>query len=115
MTLGAAHVDAEEERADVAGQPVEAPEMTAVDGPEEIEPDEQPMSESEPAKLEPAPTFSEDKKAQVSLFITNSQKQQLRERGYSDSDIAKMRPAEADKILGSYSMKPSLNGYRRHL
>jgi hypothetical protein len=47
-----------ESRADEPVEPVEAPEMTAVDGPEEIEPDQQPMSESEPAKLEPAPTFS---------------------------------------------------------
>ena len=41
-----------------------------------------------------------DKRAQVSFFITNAQKMQLHERGYSDEQIAKMKPAEAHKILG---------------
>jgi hypothetical protein len=38
--------------------------------------------------------------AQVSFFITKAQKAQLRERGHSDEEIAKMRPAEAHRILG---------------
>jgi hypothetical protein len=38
--------------------------------------------------------------AQVSFFITQAQKTQLRERGYSDDQIAKMKPAEAHRILG---------------
>jgi hypothetical protein len=38
--------------------------------------------------------------AQVSFFITQAQKAQLRASGYSDKEIALMRPAEAHKILG---------------
>jgi len=86
-----------------AVEPVEAPEPTAVDAEigheEHIEPSQQRGSKTAPAKLEPDPAFS-DGKAQVSFFITNSQKQQLRARGYSDDQIAKMRPSEAHKILG---------------
>ena len=41
-----------------------------------------------------------DDKTQVSFFITKSQKVQLRELGYSDDDVARMKPAEAHKILG---------------
>jgi hypothetical protein len=39
-------------------------------------------------------------KAQVSFFITQAQKARLHERGYSDDQIAKMKPAEAHRILG---------------
>jgi hypothetical protein len=39
-------------------------------------------------------------KAQVSFFITQAQKAQLREKGYSDDQIAQMKPAEAHRILG---------------
>jgi hypothetical protein len=46
-----------------------------------------------------APSRSEGN-AQVSFFITKAQKVQLRERGHSDEEIAKMRPAEAHQILG---------------
>jgi hypothetical protein len=45
----------------------------------------------------PSPSESN---AQVSFSITKSQKAQLRERGHSDEKIAKMKPAEAHKILG---------------
>jgi hypothetical protein len=38
-------------------------------------------------------------KAQVSFFITNAQKVELRKQGYSDDDIAKLKPAEAHKLL----------------
>ena len=38
--------------------------------------------------------------AQVSFFVTKAQKAQLREKGYSDDQIAKMKPAEAHKTLG---------------
>jgi hypothetical protein len=37
---------------------------------------------------------------QISFFITNSRKAELRERGFSEDDIAKMKAAEAHKILG---------------
>jgi hypothetical protein len=37
---------------------------------------------------------------QVSFFITRAQKAQLRERGYSEDQIAQMKPAEAHRILG---------------
>ncbi len=38
--------------------------------------------------------------AQVSFFITEKQKAQLRTRGYDDAEIGKMRPAEAHRLLG---------------
>jgi hypothetical protein len=38
--------------------------------------------------------------AQVSFFITQAQKAELREKGYSDDQIAQMKPAEAHRILG---------------
>jgi hypothetical protein len=41
-----------------------------------------------------------DKSAQVSFFITKAQKLRLHEHGYSDEQIAQMKPAEAHKILG---------------
>ena len=44
----------------------------------------------------PSPT----PKAKVSFFITQAQKVELRERGYSDDQIAQMKPAEAHQILG---------------
>ena len=50
------------------------------------------------AKVMPDATLAN--KVQVSFFITNSQKTQLRDRGYSDDEIAKMIPAEAHRILG---------------
>ena len=37
--------------------------------------------------------------AQVSFFITNAQKSDLRKQGYSDDEIAKMKPADAHKLL----------------
>ena len=63
------------------------------------QPSQEPGSGTEP-EAEPAATVVEDNKAQVSFFITKSQKVQLRERGYSETDIAKMKPAEAHRILG---------------
>jgi len=87
-----------------ADEPIEAPELTGVDvnvrhEEEKVAQDEL-LTDPAPAKLEPDPVSSEEKKAQVSFFITNSQKQALRERGYSDNDLAKMRPEEAHKVLG---------------
>jgi len=41
-----------------------------------------------------------DKSAQVSFFITKAQKTKLHELGYSDEQIAQMKPTEAHKILG---------------
>jgi hypothetical protein len=52
------------------------------------------------ARVEPDATPIEDKKVHISFFITKSQRAQLLERGYSGDDIAKMKPAEAHKILG---------------
>jgi hypothetical protein len=87
-----------------AHEPVEEPELTSIDvstaHEEHIEPTQQFTSEPAPAKVEPDPTPVIENKTQVSFFITNSQKHQLRERGYSESEIAQMRPAEAHKILG---------------
>ena len=37
--------------------------------------------------------------AQVSFFITNAQKNDLRKQGYTDDAIAKMKPADAHKLL----------------
>jgi hypothetical protein len=59
-----------------------------------------PSPEPASALIEPDATPIDDKKVQISFLITNSQKTQLRERGYSDDEIAKMKPAEAHKILG---------------
>jgi cytoskeletal protein CcmA (bactofilin family) len=42
----------------------------------------------------------EAKETAVSFFITQAQKAKLRERGYSDDDIAQMMPAAAQNILG---------------
>jgi hypothetical protein len=52
------------------------------------------------AQVEPAPSSAQDSIAQVSFFITNSQKTRLRGLGFSDKDIAKMKPEEAHRILG---------------
>jgi hypothetical protein len=52
------------------------------------------------ATVVPDATLVEAKKGQFSFFITNSQKAQLRERGYSDDEIAKMIPEKAHEILG---------------
>jgi hypothetical protein len=54
---------------------------------------------SSPEDATPAPP-SDSPTAQVSFFITQAQKAQLRERGYSDDQIAQMKPAEAHQILG---------------
>jgi cytoskeletal protein CcmA (bactofilin family) len=42
----------------------------------------------------------ETKEIGVSFFITQAQRTELRERGYSDDDIAQMKPADAHCILG---------------
>ncbi len=41
----------------------------------------------------------------VSFFITKAQRATLREQGYTDEQIAKMKPADAHKILGITSEK----------
>jgi cytoskeletal protein CcmA (bactofilin family) len=57
-------------------------------------------------KMPRAPTSSpqsesnETKETRVSFFITQAQRAELRERGYSDDDIAQMKPADAHRILG---------------
>jgi cytoskeletal protein CcmA (bactofilin family) len=48
----------------------------------------------------PQPESHETKPAAVSFFITQGQRVELRERGYSDDDIAQMKPADAHNILG---------------
>lgn len=53
-----------------------------------------------PLKIESDAILLEGNSAQVSFFITKSQKIQLRELGYSEDQIAKMKPAEAHSILG---------------
>ena len=40
------------------------------------------------------------KEAEVSFFVTQAQRTQLRECGYSDDDIAQMMPAVARRLLG---------------
>ena len=69
--------------------------------PAEGQPRDEPAVSSE-SNLEDAvevpPTPSP--KAQVSFFITRAQKAQLRKKGYSDDQIAQMKPAEAHQILG---------------
>jgi hypothetical protein len=43
---------------------------------------------------------SSSPRVQVSFLITQAQKAQLRAKGYSDDQIAQMKPAEAHQILG---------------
>jgi hypothetical protein len=56
-------------------------------------------SESNVADAAAAPPSSSPE-AQVSFFITQAQKAQLRAKGYSDDQITHMKPAEAHQILG---------------
>jgi cytoskeletal protein CcmA (bactofilin family) len=42
----------------------------------------------------------EVKETELSFFITQAQRAELRQRGYSDNDIAQMSPADAYRILG---------------
>ena len=57
-------------------------------------------------KMLRAPTSSpqsgsnETKETRVSFFIIQAHRAELRERGYSDDDIAQMKPADAHRILG---------------
>jgi hypothetical protein len=53
-----------------------------------------------PLNIESDAISLEGNSAQVSFFITKSQKIQLRELGFSEDQIAKMKPAEAHSILG---------------
>jgi hypothetical protein len=46
-----------------------------------------------------APPSSAPKQG-ISYMITHAEKARLREQGYSDEQIAKMKPAEAHRILG---------------
>jgi hypothetical protein len=57
------------------------------------------LSDSNPDETTPA-VRSSARGAQLSFFITKAQKAKLRERGYSDDQIAQMKPVEAHKILG---------------
>ena len=52
------------------------------------------------ATVVPNATPTEANTIQFPFFITNSQKAQLRHRGYSDDEIAKMMPDKAHEILG---------------
>jgi hypothetical protein len=93
-----------------AGERVPAPTVMDVDvkitqdepaNPELIFESKLPSTDPTPAKVELDPkSQEEDGKAQISFLITNSQKAQLRERGCSSDEIAKMKPAEAHRILG---------------
>jgi hypothetical protein len=92
-----------------AGEPIAAPDVLDVDvnirqdgqtNPEPISKSELLSADPAPAKVEPDLNSSEEGKPQISFFITNSQKAQLRERGLSKDDIAKMNPAEAHRVLG---------------
>jgi cytoskeletal protein CcmA (bactofilin family) len=47
-----------------------------------------------------SPQSHETKETELSFFITQAQRAELRERGYSDDDIALMIPAVAHRILG---------------
>lgn len=49
---------------------------------------------------ETAEEESDGGKTQISFFITKTQKAQLREQGYTDEQIATMRPTEAHRALG---------------
>ena len=55
------------------------------------------LSESQMQRAAP---LSSSPEAQVSFFITQAKKVQFRERGYSDDQIAEMKPADAHRILG---------------
>ena len=57
-------------------------------------------SESNIKDVATAAPLSTSREAKISFFITRAQKAQLRERGYSNEQIAHMKPAEAHKILG---------------
>jgi hypothetical protein len=57
-------------------------------------------SESNVEDAATAVPLSSSPEAQVSFFITQAQTAHLRERGYSDKQIAQMKPPEAQKILG---------------
>jgi hypothetical protein len=97
--------DLERLQAKRAGERVAAPEVMDVDvnfighgaaNPEPISLSPAPV----PNKIEPDPTPAEDDKARLSFFVTNLQKAQLRDLGYSDNDIAMMKPAHVHRILG---------------
>jgi hypothetical protein len=47
----------------------------------------------------PAPVSSSSD-AHMSFFITRAQRVKLRKKGYSEDQIAQMKPAEAHKMLG---------------
>jgi cytoskeletal protein CcmA (bactofilin family) len=61
-----------------------------------------PHGPTNPRQLESqeARETDETKEPNVSFFITQAQKAELRERGYSDDDIALMIPTVAHRILG---------------
>ena len=67
-----------------------------------LELDKEILAESEPDPTESATVDppSPAPKQGVPFFITQSQKVRLREQGYSDEQIAKMKPTEAHQILG---------------
>ncbi len=58
------------------------------------------LAVSSESNVEHATEAPPSHEAQVSFFITQAQKAQLRARGYSDDEIAQMKPAEAHHILG---------------
>jgi hypothetical protein len=55
------------------------------------------LADPPPESLQPP---SKARRAHVSLMITQQQKADLRERGYSDEQIRDMKPEEAHKMLG---------------
>jgi hypothetical protein len=52
------------------------------------------------SRMAAAKAKAKGRTAEVSAFISLGQKQQLRERGFSEQDIFKMTPVEAHRILG---------------
>jgi hypothetical protein len=64
------------------------------DGNPSIQPETPPTTQQHDPDVQP------DNVARVAFMITNAQKVKLREKGYDDSQIGKMKPEEAHKILG---------------
>jgi hypothetical protein len=64
------------------------------------EPESGPASAEPKNPTEPTRSAESANQARVSFFIPESLKPQLRAKGYTDDQIANMKPAQAHKILG---------------
>ena len=91
-----------------AGEQIAPPAVVDVDvnlsddrapNPEPILQNERRAAEPVSARGEPNATITDDKEVQLSPGLTRSQKAQLRQAGWSDDDIAKMKPEELHKVL----------------